>query len=329
MTAAYDLKHLHAAHGNKTVLKIDRLSVQAGRITALIGPNGAGKSTLLSVLAFIHKPAAGELLFFGESPSHTTLISCRRRVGLVSQNSYLLRGTVLDNVAMGLKLRGIKAIQRQHKALEALRCVGLERLANRRASGLSGGEAQKVALARTLALDPEVLLFDEPFTYLDQNSIETIERLIRSYSRDYGRTVVFTTHDRLHGMAVADDVSGLLKGQPTRAPLINLFSGGVVDGFFDTGKIRIVLSQRNHSYAHASIDPNEIVLSLQPLTSSIRNAYRGRVIAIAEDGGRVRITIQAGERFQVLITRQSLDALRLTLGAPVWASFKSTAVRFF
>jgi tungstate transport system ATP-binding protein len=104
---AYWLEHVVFAYGDKPALTIDHLAISAGRITALIGPNGAGKSTLLELLAFLIHPDAGEMYFFGQPVRREDVLALRRRVGLVAQSPYLLQGSVMDNVELGLRLRGI------------------------------------------------------------------------------------------------------------------------------------------------------------------------------------------------------------------------------
>ena len=331
---AYLLSELRFDYGRKTVLNIDHLAIPAGTITALIGPNGSGKSTLLGLLAFLLQPTTGELRFFGQTINRRNLLASRRRVGLVSQNPYLLRGTVLDNVALSLKLRGIALSDRRQRAHRALEQVGLASFAGKVACQLSGGEMQKVALARTLVMEPDLLLFDEPFSYLDQSSIALIESVIRSYNSQAERTVIFTTHDRLHGIALADQVVALVGGKPVEAPLINLFTGAIRNGCFESGSIRIVVPGKSaagelSNAQHAAIDSDAIVVSREPLLSSLRNSYPGRLTSIVEEGDRVRLTVDAGELFQLIITYQSLNELKLQLGDSVWISFKSTSVRFF
>ena len=176
------------------------------------------ESTLLKLLAFLESPQQGQILFNGYFPTQDSLLSLRRQVALVAQKPYLLKGTVLQNVLLGLKFRSIPTISAKKLAVEALEQVGLSAFLDRKVSGLSGGEAQKVALARALALQPEVLLLDEPFSHLDQKSTEYICRLITNFSLDEGKTVIFSTHDRLLATTVADKN-------------ICLVAGGLVDFF--------------------------------------------------------------------------------------------------
>jgi len=327
--AAYVLDGVVFTYAERPALMIDRLAIAAGRVTALIGPNGSGKSTLLSLLAFLRQSSKGEIYFFGRRARGEDLPALRRRVGFVAQNPYLLRGTVLDNVSLGLKLRGASRPGRHAKALSALARFGLAGFANRPARELSGGEAQKVALVRALVMEPEVLLFDEPFTYLDQASMASMEAILSGYASEERRTVVFSTHDQLHGLALADEVVSLFEGRPLRAPLINVLHGRLEAGWLDTGRLRIQVPLDITRGAHLAIDPREIVLSLTPLTSSIRNSFEGRVVMIAEEGARARVTVDAGEKFHALITPESLQALGLVLGKTVWVNFKANAVTVF
>lgn len=319
-----------AGYADKPVLDIPSLSICKGQITTLFGTNGAGKTTLLNLLAFLSEPVTGDVIYSGKKVAgkqHN--LTLRRKVGLIAQNPLLLRGSVLENVIRGLRFRGVKRSDRKRLAERALDQVGITQLLDRPCRSLSGGEAQKVALARTLALGPEVLLLDEPFTHLDQQSTEQICRVLTDCCRQQGMTVILTTHEYQFGIALADHVISLVAGRPVHAPLLNLYRGRVSQGSFDTGKINIVLPEDIVSGSYILIDPQELVLSLEPLQSSMRNSFQGRVVAIAEQHGREWVTVEAGERFHVQITRQSLDDLAVTLGSRIRVNFKSTAVKVF
>ena len=329
MKSAYRLEHVTFAYGDKPALTIDHLSVRAGGITALIGPNGAGKSTLLNLLAFLLCPAAGQMYFFGRPVGRAEVLALRRRVGLVAQNPYLLHGSVIDNVELGLRLRGVGKEQRRRGAMDAMARVGLAGFEKRSVKALSGGEKQRVALARALAPEPEVLLFDEPFTYLDQNNVHLVEQAISSYTRKSGKTVVFSTHEQAQGIALADESISLFAGRPVGAPLVNLFPGTLRNGVFDTGKLAIQVPRAPDRGSYLAIDPEEIVLSPEPLNSGLGNSFRGRIIVIAEEAGRARVTVDIGEKLNARITLESLQNLRLGLGTEVWAGFNATAVKVF
>ncbi len=204
----YRLRAIRMRYGTKTVLSIDDLSVAAGRLYALIGPNGAGKSTLLSILAFLSPPTEGEVYYAGERVDWegSAARTHRLKVTLLHQSPYLFGGTVGANVAFGLKSRGVKGDAQRRIVADALDAVGLRGFAERKARELSGGEAQRVAMARALALAPEVLLLDEPLANIDRETAALLETVIASLPAR-GATVVMTTHDpdhpaRLNGEAI-------------------------------------------------------------------------------------------------------------------------------
>lgn len=212
MTALYHLDQIQFAYAKKPILDIEKLEITANTVTALLGNNGAGKSTLLKLLAFLESPQQGQIQFKGKHTTAASLLSLRRHVVLVAQKPYLLRGTVLENVLLGLKFRSISIKSANKHATEALEQVGLSTFLDRQVAELSGGEAQKVALARALALQPQVLLLDEPFSHLDQESIKHLSQLITNFSCYKGRSVIFSTHDQLHATTLANKTICLLSG---------------------------------------------------------------------------------------------------------------------
>ena len=191
---------------NQVVLDIPELEIATNKVTAIQGSNGAGKSTLLKLLAFLERPLQGSLRFCGKDVTTTELLSSRRSVSLVPQKPYLLRGTVFENVLLGLKFRGIPMQTAKERVNQALTKTGIASFADKLATHLSGGEAQKAALARALALQPKVLLLDEPFNHLDQASIENLSRVITDFASEDGCSVIFTTHDQLLAKMLANGV---------------------------------------------------------------------------------------------------------------------------
>jgi tungstate transport system ATP-binding protein len=325
MTHAYQLHNLRFLYGEKIALSLPALTLDAGKVTALTGPNGCGKSTLLNLLAFMETPNTGKITFFGDQVRPEQLFTYRKRVGFLPQKPYMLRGTVQDNIKLALKLRGTPKALWQKNINTALERLNIAHLGPQQASQLSGGELQKSALARVLITDPGVLLLDEPFSHLDQNSAQLLEQFIKGYQG----TLIFSSHDCLHGLALANDVISLVEGAQIKSPLINLFHGCCTNHIFNTGKINIVLTSDIASCRHVSINPHEIVLSRQVLISSIRNQFQGRVMSISEEMGKVRIAVAAGEVFHVLITYEALHDLKLNLGDLVWVNFKSNSVTAF
>ncbi|MCK4842660.1 MAG: ATP-binding cassette domain-containing protein, partial [Methylococcales bacterium] len=235
---------------------------------------------------------------------------------------------VIENLALALKLHNkkIDSLISIHKVLDEIQ---INHLSQQQAKTLSGGELQKVALARAIITNPDVLLMDEPFSYLDHSSEQWLEQFIHSYVKKHNKTLIFSTHNRLQGIAIADDVISLIKGKLVKTPLINLYHGVVKNHLFDTGKIQILLADEQQSYQHVSIDPNEIVLSRELIQSSMRNQFKGKVTGIVDEMGKIRITLLAGEIFQVLITKQALKELDISLADQLWVNFKSNSILAF
>lgn len=327
MTNIYQLNNLQFQYAGKLALSLNQVAIQEGKTTALIGANGSGKSTLLYLLAFLQSPSQGELLFKGQQVNDRGLRHYRRRVGFLAQKPFMLRGTVYDNINLALKIQGKK--QRPEKIYRALKQLDINYCASQQAKQLSGGELQKAALARILVLEPEVLLLDEPFSYLDQSSAQALEGFLQTYTQQTGQSLVFSTHDRLQGFALADNVLALTEGQQVLTPMINLFHGKVIEHVFYAGPMRIILTEAITTARHASINPQDIVLSANALVSSMRNHFQGRVVLISDEMGRVRVNVDTGVVFQVLITYQALAELNIKLGDKLWVNFKSNAVVVF
>lgn len=332
MTAAYTLNNVSYRYPGATLpaLSVAELEIPANRVTVLAGPNGSGKSTLLGMLAFLFAPQ-GEFLYQGKAVDGKRLRHYRRRVGLVPQNPYLLHDSVARNVEIGLKLRGTRARQRRALVQTALEQMGLDHLADRPARELSGGEGQKVAIARALVLDPEVLLFDEPFTYLDKSIIAEFERLIEIIRENRAQTIVFSSHDQIRAHAMADKVVTLFDGRIAPTSLVNHFPGQVDPDrhVFRTARLNIEIPEDIGNGLHAAVEANQIVLSREVLNSSMRNHFAGRITSMHEQNGLVNVNVNAGENFQVQITRAALRELDCHLGDDVTISFKSSAVKVF
>lgn len=195
----YRLHSVRKCYGSNVALDIEELAIAAGRLYTLTGPNGAGKSTLLDILAFLTSPTSGEIFYAGMRVGRDrgSLERLRRKVTLLHQSPYLFGGTVYANVAFGLKARGIREEEQRRIVEEALDWVGLRGFRERMAKELSGGETQRVAMARALVLKPEVLLLDEPLANIDRETAGLLETVIASLPAQ-GTTVVMTTHDPAH-----------------------------------------------------------------------------------------------------------------------------------
>ncbi len=327
-TSAYELHQLRFGYHDTDIVNIDHYSINDGEILALVGPNGSGKSTLLNLLSFLTTPSSGEIIYFGETVRQNMQAEFRRRVGYLQQHPYLFNTSVIENIELGMKLRGINRQLRHGRAQAMIEQLNLGKLANKRAHELSGGEIQKVALARIMVLEPVVLIMDEPFTYLDKTFTGEFEKLLLSIREHRTQTIIFSSHDHLRAQLIADRVCSIHHGKLMDEAHVNLFHGkySKEQGMFNTGNINIRLSEVDDVEIIA-IEPTQIVLSITELDSSMRNRFRGEIISLHARNDHIEVTVQSGEKFQVIITRASLEELGVTIGSPVWISFKSSAVR--
>jgi tungstate transport system ATP-binding protein len=195
------------------VLEIPELEIQRGEIFALVGPSGAGKSTLLRMLNFLEFPDTGSIEFGGEifQEGQEMPLNTRRRVTMVFQRPMLLDRSVWDNVTFGLRLRGERDARIQVAA--SLEEVGVGHLLKQRACTLSGGEAQRVSLARAIVMQPDVLLLDEPTANLDPYNVGLIESIVRKLNQRHGTTIVLVTHNVFQAKRLATRVAFLLEGK--------------------------------------------------------------------------------------------------------------------
>lgn len=195
-----EVRNLEVTYGNRTVLALDRVVFERGGFYGIVGPSGAGKSTLLRVINLLEKPASGQLHLFGEEVDLSNLsyakgMPLQRQMGFVAQKPSMFQASVYDNVALGLRYRKRNRAQIQTLVEEALDLVELSHLSDQRAHTLSGGEAQRVALARTLVCEPSLLLLDEPTASLDPYNISIFERVIQTIHRQKQTTILMITHN--------------------------------------------------------------------------------------------------------------------------------------
>jgi tungstate transport system ATP-binding protein len=213
MTALLEVRGLRVVREGRQVLDIEHLAVESGQVLAVVGPNGAGKSSLLLALARLLKPQRGEILFNGQSADGISDLTYRRRIGLVLQEPLLLDTSVYENVAAGLRFRHIPKAEITRRVEIWLERLGIASLGRRPATKLSGGEAQRVSLARAFALQPELLLLDEPFSSLDSPTrahlLEDLHVLLAATST----TTILITHDLKEAASLAGWVAVLLDGQ--------------------------------------------------------------------------------------------------------------------
>lgn len=218
----YELREVVVRYGGRSVLSIDHLDLMGDESTVVVGPNGAGKSTLLRLLNFLEPPTSGELRFRGEPLDYPAPLALRRRVTTVFQRPALLNRSVWDNVSYGLKLRGSDSRPVVRRLMTQL---DLTDLAEAPAADLSGGESQRAAMARALAVEPEVLLLDEPTANLDPYNLTVVERMIQQLRSERVCALLVVTHNVFQARRLADRVVMLHAGR--------LIEVAEADAFFD------------------------------------------------------------------------------------------------
>ena len=322
----YELKNLIKTYDKRTVLNLERLSLEKNKILGLLGPNGAGKTTLLEIMAFLIRPSAGDIWFKKERVNFTKgrLMDLRRKVVLIQQQPLLFTTTVFKNVEYPLKIRKTPRAKRERIVKELLDLVGMEMFRHASAHKLSGGETHRVAIAQALACFPEVILMDEPTASVDVENQINIERIIKEINREKGISVIFTTHDMIQASRLADETLFLYEGRVAQSIYENIFSGYIeIDpkGYkycvLNNGLKLRVSSQKSGSI-RISIDPKAVKLNQKRSSPSMHNSFQGTLIQLADEQTRVRALVDMGIPMSVLIPKEVFKSLHLDLGEEVW-----------
>ncbi|HUQ41384.1 MAG TPA: ABC transporter ATP-binding protein [Candidatus Limnocylindrales bacterium] len=332
----------------RVVARAAHLLLEPGETLAILGPNGAGKSSLLLALAAL-VPCGGALRIGDTTPRDR--LAYRRRVGMVFQRPLLLDRSVRENAGIGLSFRGVPPRERAERADSSLALLGIGALADRRGTRLSGGEAQRVSIARALALRPEVLFLDEPFAGLDAPTRSALISDLGRVLRDAGVATLLVTHDRDEALALADRVAVMIDGNVRQigrtdevfarpvdeavaafVGVENVLPALVVGSTDEMTTLRVGGALVSATAAAPSgnpnvlllISPDDVVIARSRGTSSERNAFEGRITNVETIGRRVRVTLDCGFPLVAHVTRQSSRDLGLATAENVTASFKAT-----
>jgi tungstate transport system ATP-binding protein len=271
---------------------------------------------------------------------------------MVFQKPLAFKASVYDNIAYGLKIRG-RTENMNERIKEILELIGLAGYGNRNALKLSGGETQRLALARAMITDPKLLLLDEPTANLDPISKKKLEELIIKINRESETTIIMTTHDLSQGQKLADRMIILCNGQILqsgtpdkifRKPknrfvadfvgIENVMSGRIEDSSnglvkIKTDSITIFALTEKQGKVNFIIRPDEITVSKEKTQTSARNTLQGKVNEIIDTESFIKLLVDTGELFTVFITRESLNELNIYVGTDIWLYFKATAVHVF
>ncbi|MCE3030890.1 ABC transporter ATP-binding protein [Streptomyces sp. CMSTAAHL-2] len=336
--ATVEFRGLRREFGATVALDGLDLTVRPGEFLALLGPSGCGKTTALRMLAGFEHPDAGAVLVDGRDitrvPAH------RRDAGMVFQSYSLFPHlSAVDNVAFGLRMRGVRAAERRSRAAELLELVGLGDKGERFPHQLSGGQQQRIALARALALRPRVLLLDEPLSALDAKVRLSLREEIRRLQQELGITTLFVTHDQEEALSIADRVAVMragrleqcaepaeLYGRPATA-FVAEFVGTMsrIRGELKDGTVE-VLGQRLPADGEAADGTVDVLVRPENLRVRADEQGGARVVATAFLGAVVRLTVRLADGTEAKADLPAHEAAGLGAGAAVTASLPERPV---
>jgi len=338
-------------------LDVPSVEVPSGSVLALLGPSGSGKSTLLGILGLLEKPDAGTVLLDGVEVTPRDR-AARLEMAAVFQRPYLFKGTVGANVAYGLAARGVPRAERAARVAAALERVGLSGYEQRSALSLSGGEAQRVSLARALVVEPRVLLLDEPLASLDPLLKRRMTHDFASILRDAGVTVVYVTHDHDEAIVVADRVAVMNAGAMIACGPADEVMSLPTDqwmasflGIEEASRGTVIASEeglvtisvgRNEVFVSGeaevgtrvalAVRPEDVLLfeeSLELPATTARNRLTATVVSVSVRGASNQVVLDAGGlRLAASVSRAATRELDLVPGTRVRVLFKATAVRW-
>ncbi|RLI44881.1 ABC transporter ATP-binding protein, partial [Candidatus Bathyarchaeota archaeon] len=315
MKPLIELKDVTKSYGDITALDHVSLRVGQGEIFTIAGPNGSGKTTMLRIMASIDTPTKGEVYFNGVKVTDNNRSQIRTKCTMVFQKTTLFNTTVYKNIAYGLKLRRFTKNEIDERVKDALDLVKLNGYEKRLAKNLSGGEQQRVSLARALALNTKLLLLDEPTANLDPKSASIIEETISRVNREFNTTIVMATHNLFQAENITKRAALLLEGKIVqvgtaqeifRAPskhlasfarLENVFSGTsriLKEGtsLIDVGNgLEIEAALRKSGNVTVFVRPEDIIISKKPISSSARNVFKGKIVEISDLESVVKLKV--------------------------------------
>ena len=350
-----ELRGIRVERAKVEVLNIPSLKIGGGEVISLIGPNGAGKSTLLKTLCCLMRPREGSILFKGlEVGKDLSVFDYRRQVTMVFQEPLLFDTTVFANVASGLKFRGIGKAEIEERVTENLRLFGIEHLKDRSARKVSGGEAQRVSLARAFAVKPEVLALDEPFSALDPPTREGLVRDLDIVLKRTNATAIFATHDRVEALQLSHRIAVMNQGTILQIAPPEEVMGHPIDAFIAAfvgvetilgavvetageGTFTARVGDRSVVALGGATPGERVFFCIRPENvtllpesadqpTSARNSFRGRITRIIPMGPYLKVMVDCGFPLTAYVTKASVENLTLGEGVGVTASFKATAV---
>jgi tungstate transport system ATP-binding protein len=350
-----EAENLKVVRGRVEILDIPSFYLAAGEILSLIGPNGSGKSSLLLTLNCLLKPHTGRILFRGrEIGSNQEVLDYRRKIALVFQEPLLFDTTVFNNVASGLKIRGLPREEIRTRVMKGLERFSIGHLADRSARKLSGGEAQRASLARALATNPEVIFLDEPFAALDPPTRHSIINDIEQIFRETGIAAVLVTHDESEALRLSDRIMVINGGRIVQSgspdEVMNHPANRFVARFvgMETVIAGTVLKNRDGAVlisvnggalealgdrspgerVYCGIRPENVAIDRGDSKQSLKdeNIFLGKIIGVTSTGPFLKVTMDCGFPLAAYVTRREFPGFKFNLGERISASFKAADV---
>ena len=332
-------------------LKNINFEVKRGEYFVLLGKSGVGKTMLLEIIAGLLEPDSGHIVLDGCDITKEKIQ--KRYIGIVYQDQALFPHlSVYENIAYPLRCLGQKREEIDANVEQLAENIGFTPLLKRKPKTLSSGEAQRVALARTLATEPKCLLLDEPISSLDIQAKSEIRALLRKINRS-GQTMIHVTHDYEEAISLATRIAVMEDGgisqvgspqevfQHPKSEFVakfigikNVFkgylknSGDELAEFMTNGKRFLLLSDKKSGKGTMILRSEDVTISNTNLQTSARNIFKGTIIDIEMDRLKSEVTVDIGVKISALITRDSLEKLGINFGKEVWVNFKATAPRY-
>ena len=337
MMNAIEMRNIEKFYDGRTVLSVDDFFVEKNESVALVGPNGSGKTTLMTIAALLLTPDRGQVAIDDEIVNWRFPDRLRNRITLVAQEPYFFKGSLIRNMMFGFNGQRHNRKQMMQSIYMNLKLLGLESIAGRTPSTFSTGEKKRAAIARALCRKTPIILLDEPFAHVDNQSASVIHEVIKSFANS--RTIIFTTHELARAYDIADRIVSLHDGciSPwTPENLYRLTAKSVTDGtelMTQSGlSVYYPYSLKDGEQYKATINPREIVLSINELESSAQNKFKGvirKIEAAGENLVEIKIVCAADFIITATVTSRTIKAFNCTVGDSVWVNFKSAAVHVF
>jgi len=333
-------------------LKDITLTIKEGEYFIILGPTGAGKTVLLESIAGIFPIKCGEIWLRGKEV--TRVEPEKRKISIVYQDHILFPHlSVKDNIVFGLRMNKATTDEQKDRLNWAAKLLGISSLLHRKPDTLSGGEKQKVALGRAIATQPELLLVDEPLSALDPETRESVQQELRQLHRALGITIVHVTHDFEEAISLGNRIAVIGGGRLMQvgtpeeifrhpnsefvarfAMTRNIFHGKAKrkssgDTIFKVDGAEFVIATDADGIHHASIRPEDILISSEPIRSSARNCFPGTVTHIVDRGSTLYVTVSIPPELSCLITRHSFKEMELHEGKQVYLTFKASSIHLF